>query len=178
MAFARNATRSVALAAAFAVAALAHGAATAGAAPAPPVPTTTGWSALANDGTHTMTVWHGRTVARVMPISLGSRAHPTPNGVYRTMEKFRSMVMDSSTFGVPVDSPEGYRTRVDYATRLSWDGIFIHDAPWSVQQQGRTNVSHGCINVGRDNARFVYENLPIGTPVKVVGTIGGTYTGS
>ncbi|MFT4127677.1 MAG: L,D-transpeptidase [Gordonia sp. (in: high G+C Gram-positive bacteria)] len=143
----------------------------------PNVETTTGYIALAQDSTHTITWWrNGRVVSR-MPISMGSNEHPTPNGVYHTKEKNRDMIMDSSTYGVPVDSAEGYRTYVEYATRLSMDGIFIHAAPWSVAQQGVSNVSHGCINVSTPNGKWVYDNIPRGTPVVVRGTIGGRYTG-
>ncbi|ORM37054.1 L,D-transpeptidase [Williamsia sp. 1135] len=143
--------------------------------PAPPVATTTGWVALADDATHQLTVWQDGKVVRTMPISMGSNDHPTPNGTYYTKEKYRDMYMDSSTYGVPVDSPEGYRTYVEYAVRMSWDGIFVHGAPWSVEQQGNTNVSHGCINLSPENAKFVYENFPEGTPIVVQGTIGGQY---
>ncbi len=141
-----------------------------------PVPSRTGWAALADDPTHTLTIWHGSTVVATMPIAMGNRKHPTPNGTYHVLEKNRSIVMDSSTFGVPVSSPEGYRTLVEYATRLSWSGIFIHAAPWSLVYQGRTNVSHGCIEMSTDNAKSVYDELPIGTPVVVRGTVGGRYT--
>jgi lipoprotein-anchoring transpeptidase ErfK/SrfK len=143
--------------------------------PAPPVATETGWVALADDATHELTVWHDGKVVRKMPISMGSNDHPTPNGTYFTKEKYRDMYMDSSTYGVPVDSAEGYRTYVEYAVRMSWDGIFIHAAPWSVEQQGNTNVSHGCINVSTENGQWVYENFPEGTPIVVQGTIGGQY---
>ena len=39
--------------------------------------------------------------------------------------------------------PDGYRTPVEYAVRLSDNGEFVHAAPWSVAQQGNDNVSHG-----------------------------------
>ncbi len=42
------------------------------------------------------------------------------------------MIMDSSTYGVAADSPQGYRTPVDWATRMSYSGIFFHSAPWSL----------------------------------------------
>ncbi|MGW0037187.1 L,D-transpeptidase [Gordonia sp. NPDC003376] len=143
----------------------------------PKVKTTTGYIALADDATHTITWWKDGAVVKTMPISMGSNAHPTPNGVYHTKEKYRDMYMDSSTYGVPVDSAEGYRTYVEYATRMSWDGIFIHAAPWSLAQQGVSNVSHGCINVSTENGKWVYDNVPRGTPIVVRGTIGGQYTG-
>lgn len=52
---------------------------------------------------------------------------------------------------MPVDSPDGYRTYVEYATRISNSGIFVHAAPWSAGQQGNTNVSPGCLNVSTDD---------------------------
>ena len=85
------------------------------------------------------------------------------------------MYMDSSTYGVPVDSPEGYRTYVEYAIRMCFDGIFVHAAPWSVAQQGKSNVSHGCINVSTENGKWAFDNFPTGTPIVVRGTVGGQY---
>ncbi len=139
--------------------------------------TSMGYVALADDKAHTIWWWKDGEIVKKMPISMGSDKHPTPNGVYHTKEKYRDMYMDSSTYGVPVDSAEGYRTYVEYATRMSWDGIFIHAAPWSVEQQGVSNVSHGCINVSTENGKWVYDNIPRGTPIVVRGTIGGQYTG-
>lgn len=80
------------------------------------------------------------------------------------------MYMDSSTYGVPVDSPEGYRTYVEYATRMSNSGIFLHAAPWSVGAQGNTNVSHGCLNVSTEDGKWFYENAKKGDPVIVQNT--------
>ncbi len=142
---------------------------------APPVATKTGWVALADDATKELTVWHDGKIVRKMPISMGSNEHPTPNGVYYTKEKYRDMYMDSSTYGVPVDSAEGYRTYVEYAIRMSYDGIFLHAAPWSVAQQGKSNVSHGCINVSTENGKWAFDRFPTGTPIVVRGTVGGAY---
>ncbi|ALG84474.1 L,D-transpeptidase [Gordonia phthalatica] len=143
----------------------------------PNVKSPTGWVALAVDGDHQIYWWKDHKFVKQMPISMGTNKHPTPNGVYHTKEKYRDMYMDSSTYGVPVDSPEGYRTYVEYATRMSWDGIFIHAAPWSVAQQGVSNASHGCINVSTANGKWVYDTIGRGTPIVVRGTVGGAYTG-
>ncbi|QKT06995.1 L,D-transpeptidase [Gordonia sp. X0973] len=139
----------------------------------PAVASRTGWVALADDNTHTIFWWHNGTYNRQMPISMGTNKHPTPNGTYYTKEKHRMIIMDSSTYGVAVNSPEGYKTPVDFATRMSWDGIFIHAAPWSVAQQGRSNASHGCINISEANGKWVFDNIPRGTPIVVRGTVGG-----
>lgn len=132
------------------------------------------WVATADDNTHTITVAVDGDVVRTMPMSMGSNDNPTPNGVYTVGERFADMYMDSSTYGVPVDSPDGYRTYVEYATRISNSGIFVHAAPWSVGQQGNTNVSHGCLNVSTEDGRWFFENAPKGAPVIVQNTIGGT----
>jgi lipoprotein-anchoring transpeptidase ErfK/SrfK len=56
------------------------------------------------------------------------------------------------------------------AVRISNNGEFIHSAPWSVAQQGRTNVSHGCINLSPANAAAVFDTVLLGDPVEIVGT--------
>jgi lipoprotein-anchoring transpeptidase ErfK/SrfK len=56
------------------------------------------------------------------------------------------------------------------AVRISNNGEFIHSAPWSVAQQGRTNVSHGCFNLSPANAAAVYDAVLPGDPVEIIGT--------
>ena len=106
-------------------------------------------------------------LVREMPTSLGKDSSPTPSGTYVVMQQSREYTMDSSTYGVPIDQPGGYRTPVQYASRLSNSGIFVHGAPWSVGDQGRRNVSHGCLNVSVANAGWFYENFGRGDVVQV-----------
>ena len=106
-------------------------------------------------------------LVRTMPTSMGNRANPTPTGTYVVMGQSRHYTMDSSTYGVPIDAPHGYRTDVEYASRLSNSGIFVHAAPWSVRDQGRRNVSHGCLNVSTADAGWFYENFGRGDVVEV-----------
>ncbi|KZF07569.1 L,D-transpeptidase, partial [Rhodococcus sp. EPR-147] len=105
----------------------------------------------ADDNTKQITVTRNGEVVRTMPTSMGKVGHETPNGTYIVGERFRDMYMDSSTYGVPIDSEEGYRTYVEYATRISYSGIFVHAAPWSESQQGYSNESHGCLNVSTED---------------------------
>ncbi|MFD4366782.1 Ig-like domain-containing protein [Rhodococcus sp. NPDC058521] len=132
----------------------------------------------ADDATKTITVTRNGEVVRTMPTSMGKQDHETPNGTYIVGEKFRDMYMDSSTYGVPVDSPEGYRTFVEYATRLSYSGIFVHAAPWSVGDQGYNNVSHGCLNVSTEDAQWFFDTSQKGDPVVVQNTAGGVLDGA
>ena len=91
------------------------------------------------------------------------------------LEKFADIVMDSSTYGVPVDSAEGYKTHVKDAVRIDNSGIFVHGAPWSVADQGNTNVSHGCINLAPADAKWFYDNFGSGDAVVIKNTDGGLY---
>ncbi|QIS23840.1 L,D-transpeptidase family protein [Nocardia terpenica] len=126
----------------------------------------------ADDATHTITITRDGEVIKTMPTSMGKATHETPNGTYYVGEKNRKMIMDSSTYGVPVTDPQGYKVEVEYATRLSNSGIFVHAAPWSVPQQGVSDTSHGCLNVSTDNAKWFFDNAQKGDPVVVKNSTG------
>ncbi|CDO08100.1 MULTISPECIES: L,D-transpeptidase [Mycolicibacterium] len=134
--------------------------------------------ATADDNTKILTVRVNGDVVKTMPISMGKDATPTDNGTYIVAERNYFMVMDSSTYGVAVNSPDGYRTEVNYATRMSYSGIFVHAAPWSVGSQGNTNVSHGCLNASTENAKWFYDNTKRGDIVEVINTVGATLSGT
>jgi lipoprotein-anchoring transpeptidase ErfK/SrfK len=110
---------------------------------------------VADGKTHQMTVTVNGALARTIPISMGKKAHETPVGTYVLMSEHTNYIMDSSTYGVPVDSPAGYRTKIAFASRMSNSGVFYHSAPWSVRQQGSSNVSHGCLNMSTENAKWM-----------------------
>lgn len=134
--------------------------------------------ATADDTTKSLTVRVNGQVVKTMPISMGKDSTPTANGIYIIGERFAHLIMDSSTYGVPVNSPDGYRTEVDYATQMSYSGVYVHSAPWSVGAQGHTNTSHGCLNVSPSNARWFYEHTKRGDIVEVVNTVGPTLSGT
>jgi hypothetical protein len=59
---------------------------------------------------------------------------------------------------------------VPYALRVTWSGEFVHGAPWSVRNQGRANVSHGCVGMSMADARWLFGVTKVGDVVKVVGS--------
>ncbi|TWH18546.1 L,D-transpeptidase [Prauserella rugosa] len=124
-------------------------------------------TAVADGESHHMSVFVGDKRVRRMPISMGKPSTPTPNGTYTVMSEHNGYTMDSSTYGVPNDSGDGYRLWVEYATRLSYSGIFYHSAPWSVGYQGNTNTSHGCINLSTEDAAWLMEKSKPGDVIKV-----------
>ncbi|WP_433714100.1 L,D-transpeptidase [Nocardia sp. CA-084685] len=131
----------------------------------------------ADDNTKQVTVEMNGEVVRTMPTSMGKDSTPTDNGIYIVGDRFDRIIMDSSTYGVAVSSPNGYKTPVDYATRLSYSGIFFHSAPWSVGAQGYSNTSHGCLNLSPANALWVLQNAKRGDITIVKNTVGGTLSG-
>jgi lipoprotein-anchoring transpeptidase ErfK/SrfK len=103
----------------------------------------------------------------VMPASMGRPEFPTPVGSYTVLSKDRSVVMDSSSVGIPIDDPQGYLLTVDYAVRITSRGLFVHSAPWAVNSLGYENVSHGCISLSPEDAEWYYNTVNVGDPVLV-----------
>ncbi|ORV36038.1 hypothetical protein AWB97_06815, partial [Mycobacterium intracellulare subsp. chimaera] len=91
---------------------------------------------IADDNTKQVNVYNNGVLVRTMPTSMGMGGTQTvagqtltfwtPPGVYTVMDKSNPVVMDSSTYGLPVNSHLGYRETINYATRISPDGIYLH----------------------------------------------------
>ncbi|MGV0714688.1 Ig-like domain-containing protein [Mycolicibacterium sp. XJ662] len=137
---------------------------------------------IADDATKQISVYENGELVRTIPTSMGMGGSETIGGkkisfwtqpgVYTVMGKAESVVMDSSTYGLPVDSAQGYRTTVNYAVRLTSSGIYVHELESTVWAQGSTNVSHGCLNVNADHARWFYEFSRPGDVFEVHNTEG------
>lgn len=124
----------------------------------------------ADSKTHTMKVMENGKLVRSVPISMGKPKFPSSSGTMVVIEKAPKAMFDSSTYGLPVDSKDGYRTEVEFPIRFTWGGQFIHSAPWSTHQQGKVNVSHGCINVAPANAKWIFDRIAVGDPVTITNT--------
>jgi lipoprotein-anchoring transpeptidase ErfK/SrfK len=126
-----------------------------------------------NTKTYTMTVKRNGKTSRKIPISAGratKRAYTTTNGTHLTMSREYKVVADSATVGIPKGDPEYYKLDLYYAVRISNSGEYVHSAPWSVADQGKRNVSHGCVNASPKNAKWFYDQVQRGDVVIVTGT--------
>jgi lipoprotein-anchoring transpeptidase ErfK/SrfK len=103
----------------------------------------------------------------VMLASMGRPEYPTPVGSYTVLSKERSLIMDSSSVGIPIANQDGYRIPVDYAVRITRRGLFVHSAPWAINSLGSQNVSHGCISLSPADAEWYFNTVNIGDPVIV-----------
>ena len=137
---------------------------------------------VADDRTKQVSVYRNGTLVRTMPTSMGmggteqiggrTLSFWTPPGIYTVLDKGNPVVMDSSTFGLPKNSRLGYRETINYATRISIDGIYMHQLDATVWAQGNTNTSHGCLNLNADNAKWFYDFSVPGDVVEVRNTGG------
>jgi lipoprotein-anchoring transpeptidase ErfK/SrfK len=137
---------------------------------------------IADDVTKQVSVFDNGKLVRTMPTSMGmggtetigntTLSFFTPPGVYTVMDKANPVVMDSSTFGLPIDSRLGYKESISYATRISTDGIYLHQLNSTVWAQGNTDTSHGCLNLNGDNAAWFFDFSVPGDVVEVRNTGG------
>lgn len=125
---------------------------------------------IADTVNHTLTVMENGAVIKRFPMSAGKPEFPTMSGTHIVLGKAESVVMDSRTNGIPLDSSEGYLETVYWDTQISTTGEYLHSAPWSVSSQGRANVSHGCINLSPANAEWFFHWSQRGDIVQVNGT--------
>ncbi|WP_371779475.1 L,D-transpeptidase [Streptosporangium subroseum] len=120
---------------------------------------------------HQLTVKRdGKTVRRI-PMSAGQGGawkYHTTSGIHLAMSREPVTVMTSP--GIGPGSAGYYQMTVYNTVRISNSGEYIHSAPWSVGSQGYSNVSHGCVNVSPDNAKWFIDNTLIGDPIIITGS--------
>lgn len=117
-------------------------------------------TAVVSTADHYMNVYRGGKLFAHWPISSGRPGDDTPDGTYLTIEKAN-----------PVDMKgPGYNIEVPWSVRFTWSGDYLHDAYWSVGEQGFTNVSHGCVNMSPADAETYYKMAVPGDPVKITGS--------
>jgi hypothetical protein len=64
----------------------------------------------------------------------------------------------------------GYDVLVPWSVRFTLSGDFMHDAYWSVGEQGFANVSHGCVNMSPADAETYYKMGVQGDPITISGS--------
>ena len=97
------------------------------------------------------------------PISTGRTTMPTPDGTYLSVEKANPVRMIGGKKG----TPGYYNELVNYAVRFTFSGDYYHSAPWSVVNQGVSNVSHGCVNLPPEDAQIYYQMAIPGDPITI-----------
>jgi lipoprotein-anchoring transpeptidase ErfK/SrfK len=141
---------------------------------------------IADDDTKQVQVFENGALVRTMPTSMGMGGSEVVNGqtisfwtqrgTYTVLDKANPVIMDSSTFGLPVNSRLGYKESINYATRISTDGVYLHQLDSTVPYQGNTDTSHGCLNLNESNAAWFFNFSVPGDVVQVKNTGGSPLT--
>jgi lipoprotein-anchoring transpeptidase ErfK/SrfK len=138
--------------------------------------------AIADASSHYMQVFVDGQQVKNMPVSLGKGGtvkgskgetinYWTRSGVHVILERLPEVRMTSASYGItdPKD-PNFYDEKISFCCRITYSGEYVHLADWNIPAQGHSNTSHGCINVGPDNAKWFYANFGIGDVVEVKNT--------
>jgi lipoprotein-anchoring transpeptidase ErfK/SrfK len=134
---------------------------------------------IADAKTHQVKVYWGDRLVRTMPTSMGQGGTVqgkngtiylwTMPGTYTVLGHENPATMSSDSYGLPANSPLGYAPeKVYWSTKISTDGIYLHELDTTVWAQGHQNVSHGCLNLNYTNAHWFFLHSRVGDVVKVV----------
>jgi lipoprotein-anchoring transpeptidase ErfK/SrfK len=97
----------------------------------------------------------------------------TLNGDYTVLDHENPAHMSSASYGLSV-ADGGYKTiLVPYSTKVSNDGIYLHEynsTQWD--QENGNDVSEGCLNLVTNDAAWYYNFTRVGDPVIVHGAKG------
>jgi len=116
--------------------------------------TTSRWIEV-NVATQRLIAWEGPTPVYAIVVSTGTDDHPTLPGSFAIQSKHRTARMQGDDYDVP---------DVPYTMYYS-GGYAIHGAYW--HRRFGTPVSHGCVNVAVNHAKWLYDWATVGTPVVV-----------
>ena len=147
--------------------------------------------AIADAKTHRMKVYidgklvtkiNGKDVSQGIPISMGKGGTTvgangkvidfwTRSGPHVVTTKHEEYRMTSASYGITDPKhPDYYDEVIKKSVRISSSGEFVHLADWNIWAHGRTNTSHGCINVGPDYIYWFYDTFGAGDIVDVRNT--------
>jgi lipoprotein-anchoring transpeptidase ErfK/SrfK len=120
----------------------------------------------ADTRTHRMLVFADGVQTADFPASMGLESDPgrvTKSGTHVVMSKHATYAMTNPKYDYE-------NVVVPWAVRISNNGEFVHGYAPSIPQQGKRNVSHGCINLAPANAKVYFDSVLVGDPVEITGS--------
>ena len=113
--------------------------------------------------TKRMYAYEHTVLANSFLVSAGAPATPTVLGQYKIYAKYEKQDMR----GENVDGSRYFQPDVQWINYFYKD-YAVHGNYWRpLSYFGRVNSSHGCVGVVNDDAKWVYDWAPVGTPVLV-----------
>jgi lipoprotein-anchoring transpeptidase ErfK/SrfK len=115
---------------------------------------------------HVMKVCRDGSEYRSYPCSNGLDSvldRNTPNGTFIVMEKKPTAIFDNARYGYT-------NVNKKWACRISNNGEFIHENQDNAAAIGKTNNSHGCVNLLDADAHDYFNLAIVGDPVEINGS--------
>jgi lipoprotein-anchoring transpeptidase ErfK/SrfK len=115
---------------------------------------------------HVMKVYRDGSEYRSYPCSNGLDSvldRNTPNGTFIVMEKKPTAIFDNARYGYT-------NVNKKWACRISNNGEFIHENQDNAAAIGKTNNSHGCVNLLDADAHDYFNLAIVGDPVEINGS--------
>ena len=109
---------------------------------------------------HTMIVRDAQgQVLKTLPITAGIPAHPTKTGTFTVVDKKQAQ---------PLTSVDGaYNISVAYYIDFGPQAPAIFAAPWQQPNVGKTNATHGDIELFIGDAVWLYDHLTVGDTIRI-----------
>ncbi|MBG6180295.1 L,D-transpeptidase [Arthrobacter sp. CAN_A1] len=128
--------------------------------------------AVVDNDTKMMDVYIDGALTRSFPITLGTEEWPSTIGYHVVMEQYESTKFTAESIGLqPGDDAYYEPTVVKNASRISNGGAFVHEAlPAAQVALGNFNVSHGCIGMSPEGAKYFYDTFGPGDVVEIKNT--------
>jgi hypothetical protein len=117
---------------------------------------------------HYAVAYNGETPVYAAILLTGRAGWDTPEGEFEIIRRVESETMDAGTIGIPEDAPNYYYLEnVPYVQYFAEGGYAIHGNDWSLPEAFGSTGSHGCINMQVDDARFFWNFLQDGSPLRI-----------
>ena len=130
--------------------------------------------AVMDGAAHTMRVYQDGQLVYSADAGMGGPEMPSPSGSAIILEQQRVSHFRAESIGLKPGDPLYYApTDVNYANRLTWSGVYVHETlPGGTQFIGNTNISHGCVGLLPKDAAWFFEHMKPGDVVQFKNTAG------
>ena len=106
-----------------------------------------------NLSTQKLIAWEGEKQVYAVVISTGKKQTPTITGLFEIQSKHKSSRMKGDDYDIP-----------DVPYTMYYSGSYaIHGAYW--HHNFGTRISHGCVNLAPNHAKWLFNWASVGTPV-------------
>ena len=111
-------------------------------------------------GEQRLYAYENGVIAKTFLVSTGIVKYPTPEGTFAVQAK---IPIKDYEWSYGPDHPDNYDIKdVKWNLRFT-TGYYLHYAFWH-NNFGR-RMSHGCVNINRENSEWIYNWADVGTPV-------------